>query len=104
MQMVIEHSKGKDIDQIDRCELFETLYDPFLSVGVIFACGVVYSAKVGDLDTALIEVCKAALVVWKDIITKGTGHGSPPCSLSDRAARVGAGRYEDKKDQSILCV
>jgi hypothetical protein len=56
------------------------------------------------LDTAVIEVCKTALIGWKDIITKGTGHGAPPCSVSDRAARVGAGRYEDKKDQSILCV
>jgi hypothetical protein len=56
------------------------------------------------LDTAVIEVCKAALIGWKDIITKGTGHGAPPCSVSDRAARAGAGRYEDKKDHSILCV
>jgi hypothetical protein len=104
MQMVIEHSEGEDIDQIDRCELFESLYDPFLSVGVIFACGVVYSAKVGALDTAVIEVSETAFVGWKDIITKWPGHGAPPCLVSDRAARVGAGRYEDKKDHSILCV
>jgi hypothetical protein len=104
MQMVIEHSEGEDIDEIDRCELFETLNNPFFSVGVIFAGSRVYSAKVGALDTAVIEVCKAALVGWKDIITKGTGHGAPPCSVSDRAARAGAGRYEDKKDHSILCV
>jgi hypothetical protein len=104
MQVVIEYSEGEDIDQIDRCELFETLNNPSFSVGVIFAGGMVYSAKVGALDTAVIEVCKTALIGWKDIITKWTGHGAPPCSVSDRAARVGAGRYEDKKDHSILCV
>jgi hypothetical protein len=104
MQMVIEHSEGEDIDQIDRCELFETLNNPSFSVGVIFAGGMVYSAKVGALDTAVIEVCKTTFVGWKDIITKGTGHGAPTCSVSDRAARAGAGRSEDKKDHSILCV
>ena len=79
MQMVIEHSKAEDIDQKDGGELFETFNDPFFSVGVIFACGRVYSAKVGALDTAVIEVSETAFVGWKDIITKWPGHGAPPC-------------------------
>ena len=78
MQMVIEDGIGQDIDQKDRCELFESLSDPFFSMGVVFAGGVVYSAKVGALDAAVIEVCKTTFVRWKDFIAKGTAHGAPP--------------------------
>jgi hypothetical protein len=72
--MVIEHSIGKDVDQKDRCELFESLYDPYFTVRVIFAGYLVFSEKVSALDAAVIEVCKTTLVGWKDFITKGTGH------------------------------
>lgn len=46
MQVVIQDVVGKDIDQVDRRELLESIYDPFFSIGIVFFRDGILAAKV----------------------------------------------------------
>jgi hypothetical protein len=75
MQVIGKDGIFQDIDSIDGGEGFETLPDPFPSMGVVFPGEFIDSGEKGSADTAMGAVDDTDFVVDELLATGRAGHG-----------------------------